>query len=381
MVHKKNINNNKSAKKYNEPEDQSNIEFKINKSKKIIRIAGKLILGAIISLGTVIYIVMVRNVDSNNQYYKKVKDEYGEYIENYNMKISESMNNIKDSIVVVKKGVKQSLGIIYKEYGYIITSNNISIEKGEVNVLTDSGESYLASEIGTDAPSSLMLIKIDAKSLKPAVFADCNGAIEGDEVIYFTGNEPYSKEQQAFLGSIVSKGKKIFENNLNDKIISKYYNILKVDNTIDNKGDYEMISNKHGEILALNFEGNNKEQDEIIAITSNDIRKITDNIIENQHIVKNPLGIVVKNAKPRGGSGVQGAYIQEVISDAKIYPEYKQVLNFRPADIIIAVDEVVIKNVDDLAVIVKEKEIGEKIICRVWRFGEIIDITLVIQGK
>ena len=74
-------------------------------------------------------------------------------------------------------------GVIYSKDGYIITNNHVVEGADKVLVQLYDGTEYEAKVIGTDAQSDLAVIKIDAKDLQAANFADSDDLVVGETAI------------------------------------------------------------------------------------------------------------------------------------------------------------------------------------------------------
>lgn len=382
MVHRKNAKKIDIPKRYNEPEDQSKIQFRINRGRRRLRFIGKAVaLVLLISTsGVGIFFLMSKEYNLKEQLYNEdIDSDYNnKYSEKYNGKLVNVVENVQKGTVLVKNGIKTSVGIVYSNDGYIIANKNMISDKNETLITTNDGVNIKANVIGVDDASNIAMLKANSADLTSIIFGDSNSVKEGEEIIYFSSNERNQNKLNICSAEVVSKDNKVFTTKAEDRVENKVYNILKVKNHIDENLGCEIVSNKNAEIIGINLGDNKENIDQNIAIASNDIKKISDEIIENQHILKNSLGIVAKNAKPRGPNGVKGAYIQEVVNRSDLQVGDMDEIGFKPTDIIISVDDQVIDNVEDLALIVKEKKSNDMIKCKVWRAGEVINIRWII---
>ncbi len=74
-------------------------------------------------------------------------------------------------------------GVIFSADGYILTNNHVAAGATKMTVTTHDGKRYKANLIGRDPKSDLAVIKIDAKNLAYAKFADSDKVDVGDWVI------------------------------------------------------------------------------------------------------------------------------------------------------------------------------------------------------
>jgi serine protease Do len=89
-------------------------------------------------------------------------------------------------------------GVIMSEDGYIVTNNHVIDGADSITVRVMDGEEYEAKLVGRDPRTDMAVIKIEAKSLPTAVFADSDKVQVGD-VVLAIGN-PFR------LGRTVTKG-------------------------------------------------------------------------------------------------------------------------------------------------------------------------------
>lgn len=127
-----------------------------------------------------------------------------------------SFNTLSDSVVTIncyKEKVTENIydivsggsGTIISADGYVITNAHVlnNSKAYAVNVILNSGEQYPAKIIGYDTWTDLAVLKIDAKDLKPAEFADSEGVEVGDNVIAI-GSPGGAKYQNSLTQGVVS---------------------------------------------------------------------------------------------------------------------------------------------------------------------------------
>ena len=90
-------------------------------------------------------------------------------------------------------------GVIFKSDGYIVTNNHVINGAKELIVSLSDGRSLKGKVIGADEVTDLAVVKIDAKDLPTATFADSDQIVVGEPAIAI-GN-PMGLE---FRGSVTS---------------------------------------------------------------------------------------------------------------------------------------------------------------------------------
>lgn len=82
---------------------------------------------------------------------------------------------------VIPKG--QASGVIFTPDGYMLTNNHVVEGAAELKVTLYDGKQYSAKLIGRDPKTDLAVIKVDARNLPYAKFADSNKEQVGDWVV------------------------------------------------------------------------------------------------------------------------------------------------------------------------------------------------------
>jgi len=82
---------------------------------------------------------------------------------------------------VIPRG--QASGVIFSSDGYILTNNHVVQDAEKLTVTLENGKSYQAKLVGRDPQTDLAVIKIDARGLPYATFANSNTLQVGDWVI------------------------------------------------------------------------------------------------------------------------------------------------------------------------------------------------------
>lgn len=127
-----------------------------------------------------------------------------------------SFNTLADSVVTIAcyegeiteniYDIKSSgSGVIITADGYIVTNAHVlaNSKMFAVNVILNNGKEYQAKIIGYDTWTDLAVLKIDAKDLNPAEFADSEKVEVGDDVIAI-GSPGGAKYQNSLTQGVVS---------------------------------------------------------------------------------------------------------------------------------------------------------------------------------
>src|SRR5450756_693077 len=97
-------------------------------------------------------------------------------------------------------------GVIISPDGYILTANHVVDGADEIKVsIGENKKVYAAKVIGTDQPTDVAILKIDAKDLPAIALADSDQLEVGD-IVLAIGN-PYGLRQTVTMGIISALGR------------------------------------------------------------------------------------------------------------------------------------------------------------------------------
>ncbi|HSY10337.1 MAG TPA: trypsin-like peptidase domain-containing protein, partial [Candidatus Dormibacteraeota bacterium] len=103
---------------------------------------------------------------------------------------------------------EQSLGsgVVISPDGYILTANHVVEGADEIKVAIDDGKKeYTAKVVGTDPPTDVAILKIDAKNLSAITLADSDQLEVGD-IVLAIGN-PFGVGQTVTMGIVSALGR------------------------------------------------------------------------------------------------------------------------------------------------------------------------------
>ncbi|MEK4325927.1 trypsin-like peptidase domain-containing protein [Paenibacillus sp. FSL R7-0312] len=134
-------------------------------------------------------------------------------------------------------------GIIVKADGWIITNAHVMTGLQNAVVVTSDGTSYNITDTYMDEFSDLALIKIKAKSLKPATFASTSAGLQvGDKVIAIGTPISFSLRNSATVGVI---------SGLN-RSVDAAYRLIQSDTAINPGNSGGPLVSMKGEVLGIN---------------------------------------------------------------------------------------------------------------------------------
>lgn len=186
-------------------------------------------------------------------------------------------------------------GVIYSKDGYIITNyhvikNAISNSQGskiEVFLEDKSSQAYKASVVGYHISADLAVIKIDAKNLIPAEFADSDKLKVGQYVVT-VGNPGGLEFMDSVTYGIISGLNRVVSTDSDIELIQ-------TDAAINPGNSGGALVNAQGKLVGINSSKIVAEEFENMgfAIPSNTVEKICKKIIEKENSPEPYVGITI----------------------------------------------------------------------------------------
>ena len=277
-------------------------------------------------------------------------------------------------------------GVIISSDGYILTNNHVISTKSAqtssyliteataLNVYLYNDETpYEAKVIGTDEQSDLAVIKIDKKDLTAATLGNSD-ELQVGEWCMAIGN-PLGMISSVTTGIISALNREIKDTD------GKTYNLIQTDAAINSGNSGGALVNSKGEVIGINTLKASGEGIEGLgfAIPVNTTKSIYSDLITYNKVKRPYIGLYgsditeeIVKANPTAKLTV-GVYIRKLEDYS---PAEKAGL--RVGDIITAVDDQEVKNMDDLNKIKNSHQIGDTVKVKVNREGSErnVDVTI-----
>jgi len=268
-------------------------------------------------------------------------------------------------------------GIIMSEEGYIVTNQHVIADSSALRVTLNTGESFEASIVGTDARTDLAVIKItpEGVDLVAAEFGDST-QLEVGETVIAVGN-PASLE----LAGSVTQG---IVSALNRQMISNSdaMTYIQTDAAINPGNSGGALANEFGQVIGINtskivstgFEGIG------FAIPISEAKPIIDDLVINGRVTgRVKLGITavaVDEIASRNYGIPMGLMIQEIEAESDIAQKGVQ-----SRDIITHINGSRIYTFDELRKELDTHKVGDSVTLTIYRQsgiskGNTFDVTV-----
>ncbi|PJA73818.1 hypothetical protein CO151_11915 [bacterium CG_4_9_14_3_um_filter_65_15] len=271
------------------------------------------------------------------------------------------------------KQVQHSLGsgVVISPDGYIITNNHVVENADRIIVNVHGEQEYEATVIGTDPPTDVALIKVDAKDLPAIIIGDSNLLRVGDQVLAI-GN-PFG------VGQTVTKGiVSALNRNIN---LMAYSDLIQTDAAINPGNSGGALVNMEGELVGMNaaiLSRSGGSQGIGFAIPTSMIMRVVDPLKSDGKVARAYLGVLPQEvnqavAQYYGLEKPEGVLIAQVNEDT---PAKKAGLE--DGDIILSVDGRDIRNPSMLRNVISLSDVGHEAKLEILREGKrkTVDVKL-----
>jgi Do/DeqQ family serine protease len=179
-------------------------------------------------------------------------------------------------------------GVIVTQDGYILTNHHVIDGADQIKVDLTDGRSFDAKVIGSDSPSDLAVLKIEANNLTMLTLGDSDRTRVGD-VVLAIGN-PLGVGQTVTMGIISAKGRQTGLSN------GSFEDFLQTDAPINRGNSGGALVNTNSELIGINSQILSPSGGSIglgFAIPSNMARTVMEQLVNNGKVRRGQLGIVV----------------------------------------------------------------------------------------
>ena len=270
-------------------------------------------------------------------------------------------------------------GVIIRPDGYIVTNNHVVQGATKIEVTLNNNKTYEATVVGTDPATDVALIKIDAAGLPTLAFADSDKLRLGEWVLAI--GSPLGEELRSTItaGIVSAKGRSMPHYNGEFKIES----FIQTDAAVNPGNSGGALVNKAGELVGINtaiVSTTGSYTGYSFAVPSNIVSKVVSDLIDFGSVKRAKLGVSMSNltdkiAKDAGLNSLDGVYVNEVQSGGAA-----DKAGLKKGDIVIKVDDTVIKKASDLQVVVNNFHPGDKAVLWIIRDGKPMQLDVEFQG-
>jgi serine protease Do len=184
-------------------------------------------------------------------------------------------------------------GVIISPDGYILTANHVVAGADEIKVAIDDGKKeYTAKIVGTDPPTDVAVLKIDAKDLHAITLGDSDQLEVGD-VLLAIGN-PFGLGQTVTMGIVSATGR-------GGLGINAYEDFIQTDAAINPGNSGGALVDAEGRLVGINtaIAGNSGGNEGIgFAVPIDMVRSVMERLISGGKVTRGYLGVFPQDVTP-----------------------------------------------------------------------------------
>ena len=262
-------------------------------------------------------------------------------------------------------------GVIFTPDGFILTNSHVVHHADQVDVALSDGRRYPARLVGDDPDTDLAVIRVDAPNLVAAQLGDSNGIRVG-QLVVAVGN-PYGFQCTVTAGVVSAMGRSLRSNS--GRLID---DVIQTDAALNPGNSGGPLLNSRGEVIGVNTAIILPAQGICFAIAINTAKFVAVRLMRDGRVRRSFLGVGGQNVTiPRplarqlnllSASGVL------VLSVEKDSPAQKA--GVIDGDVIIAMDALPIKSIDDLHTHLTDQKIGVESELTIIRRSAIISLQV-----
>ena len=264
-------------------------------------------------------------------------------------------------------------GVLVSPNGYILTANHVVQGADEIKVKVTSvngDKEYSARVIGTDPPTDVAVLKIDARDL-PAITLGNSDQLEVGDMVLAIG-DPFGLEQTVTMGIVSALGRSGFQFG-GDTGRPNYQDFIQTDAAINPGNSGGALVDAEGRLVGINtFIVSSTYGNEGIgfAVPINLARHVMDRLIQSGKVTRGYLGVKPEDinaglAESFELSDQNGALVDDV------YPGTPaQKAGIQSGDVIVEFNGKKVTDADNLSLMVSECSPGSEATVKVIRDGQ-----------
>lgn len=262
-------------------------------------------------------------------------------------------------------------GVIFAQNGYIVTNNHVVEGARELTVMLADGRSFPARLIGTDRPTDIAVIKIDADGLPTAEFGDSDSLRVGDYAIAI-GNPVGAAFQRSVTQGIISGLNRVL------RVGDQTLQLIQTDAVINPGNSGGPLANAQGQVIGINTLKIDLPRVEGMgfAVPINVVRPIINEIIAKGRVQRPWLGVGLLDKELAAQYNIhieRGLYIAEVSPNG---PADRA--GIKKGDVMLDIAGKQINNIDELRLALAQHRAGDKVDITISRGNQLMKKTVLL---
>ncbi len=255
-------------------------------------------------------------------------------------------------------------GVIVTADGYILTNHHVIDGAQQIEVDLQGSRTATAKLVGSDPPSDLAVLKIDATGLSPLVLADSDKVQVGD-IVLAIGN-PLGIGQTVTLGIISAKGRRT---GLSD---GSFEDFLQTDAPINRGNSGGALVDGNGDLVGINSQILSPSGGSIgigFAVPANMARDVLDQLVKNGKVTRGQLGVVIQPVTEEIAASLKLNNARGVIVSQVQGGSAAEQAGLKRGDVILALNGDVVSDPNSFRNQIAGTPPGRTVTLRIWRDG------------
>jgi len=319
--------------------------------------------------------------DSSEGY---ILDAYSQAVINASEKVSPSVVNISVTQAPGARGrtrLRQELsgtgsGFLFTGDGFILTNSHVVQNAKELEVALPDGRSMKADIVGDDPDTDLAVVRISATDLTAVELGDSQWLKVG-QLVVAVGN-PYGFQCSVTAGVISALGRSLRSSS--GRLID---NVIQTDAALNPGNSGGPLVNSRGDVIGVNTAIILPAQGICFAIAVNTAKFVAGRLMAHGKVKRSYLGVAGQDAplhrrvvRFHGLPVETGLLVMNIEKDG---PATRSGL--RDGDVIIGYGDCAVRGIDDLHVLLTEKQIGLETTITIIRRTEKLELLVTPEEK
>ncbi|MDD2732157.1 MAG: trypsin-like peptidase domain-containing protein [Candidatus Pacebacteria bacterium] len=285
-----------------------------------------------------------------------------------------------------KKEIGGGSGFFVSSEGFVVTNRHVvDDDKAEYTVLTNDGEKYEAKVLAKDSALDIAILKVKGNDFSYLEFGDSDLLKPGQTVIAI-GNALAEFRNSVSVGVISGLSRSIVAGDFSGRS-ELLEGVIQTDAAINPGNSGGPLLDIAGKVVGVNVAVQRGAENIGFALPSNTVKSIVDSVKEHGEIVRPYLGVryiqVTESLKKKNNLSVDyGALIVrgETAEDLAIIPgSPADKAGLVENDIILEVDGVKLDNKKSLALLIRQKKVGDTITLKVLSKGNEKEVKVTLE--
>lgn len=290
----------------------------------------------------------------------------------------EIYQKVNPSVVTVlaqlEDGVSVGTGVIFTQDGYILTNYHVVAGGRDCGITLDNGRSYEVKYVAGDADNDLAILKVDLTGLPAATFGDSDALTVGDKV-YAIGNPLGVELRGTLTDGIVSAI------NRNVWVDGREMTLIQTNAALNSGNSGGPLINVYGQVVGINTIKMSSSYSSVeglgFALPTSSIQYMVNDLLTYGELLPEPeLGVSVLQVGVQLEEELWGIEVIEVNPGSAA-----EAAGVQEGDFIVSAAGSDVTSSQDLMRVRRQFHVGDEMPLTLWRDGELVEVTLVLQAK